>query len=186
VDAALILTVVPPLEVSSDSIICIGSTLQLNASYLENAVYAWTGPNDFSSNLQSPSIQDADTIQIGTYSLNVTWMNCSSELLFVDVNVIHCDSLDFFIPEGFSPNKDGINDLFVIRGIQAFPANDFTIYNRWGDKVFEANGYDNTWDGTSSFGFLVGSDLLPVGTYFYILHLNDGSEPFKGTIYLNR
>ncbi len=93
---------------------------------------------------------------------------------------------DFFIPEGFSPNGDGTNDLFVIRGILNYPANSFVIFNRWGNKVFEASPYQNTWDGRSEMGLRAGGDQLPVGTYFYILNLNDGSDIFKGTIYLNR
>jgi gliding motility-associated-like protein/uncharacterized repeat protein (TIGR01451 family) len=93
---------------------------------------------------------------------------------------------DFFIPEGFSPNGDGTNDLFVIRGILNYPANTFVIYNRWGNKVFEASPYKNTWDGRSMFGLRVGGDELPVGTYFYVLDLKNGSSIFKGTIYLNR
>ncbi|MBV5342598.1 gliding motility-associated C-terminal domain-containing protein, partial [bacterium] len=92
---------------------------------------------------------------------------------------------DFFIPEGFSPNGDGTNDLFVIRGILNYPANTFVIYNRWGNKVFEASPYKNTWDGRSMFGLRVGGDELPVGTYFYVLDLKNGSSIFKGTIYLN-
>jgi gliding motility-associated-like protein/uncharacterized repeat protein (TIGR01451 family) len=93
---------------------------------------------------------------------------------------------DFFIPEGFSPNGDGINDLFVIRGISNYPENTFTIFNRWGNKVFEANPYTSTWDGKSGSGLRVGGDELPVGTYFYVLDLGDGSPIYKGTIYLNR
>ena len=93
---------------------------------------------------------------------------------------------DFFIPEGFSPNGDGINDVFVIRGILNFPENTFVIFNRWGNKVFETNSYQNTWDGTTTLGLSVGGDVLPIGTYFYILDLKDGSDVFKGTIYLNR
>lgn len=93
---------------------------------------------------------------------------------------------DFNIPEGFSPNGDGTNDLFVIRGISNFPENKFVIFNRWGNKVFEANPYQNTWNGKSTEGLRVGGDELPVGTYFYVLDLGDGSEVFKGTIYLNR
>ncbi len=94
--------------------------------------------------------------------------------------------LDFNIPEGFSPNDDGINDLFVIRGIDRFPNNNFTIFNRWGDKVFQATPYQNTWDGSCSKGLRIGGDALPTGTYFYVLDLGDGSKFFKGTIYLNR
>ncbi|MEO6883336.1 MAG: ice-binding family protein [Bacteroidia bacterium] len=93
---------------------------------------------------------------------------------------------DFNIPEGFSPNGDGINDLFVIRGIEYYPKNKFEIYNRWGDKVFEASPYQNNWDGRCAIGLRVGGDVLPVGTYFYILDLGDGSTIFKGTIYLNK
>ena len=93
---------------------------------------------------------------------------------------------DFFIPEGFSPNGDGTNDLFVIRGIANYPKNTFVIFNRWGNKVFEASPYQNTWDGRSMFGLRVGGNELPTGTYFYVLDLKDGSSVFKGTIYLNR
>lgn len=93
---------------------------------------------------------------------------------------------DFFIPEGFSPNADGINDLFVIRGIYNYPDNTFVIFNRWGDKVFEASPYQNTWDGKCQKGLRIGGDDLPIGTYFYLLDLKDGSEVFKGTIYLNK
>jgi len=92
---------------------------------------------------------------------------------------------DFFIPEGFSPNNDLINDVFVIRGILNFPNNKFTVFNRWGVRVYEMNGYQNTWNGTSDSDFNLGGDVLPVGTYFYILDLGDGSDVIKGTIYLN-
>ena len=93
---------------------------------------------------------------------------------------------DFFIPDGYSPNGDGTNDLFVIRGIVNYPTNTFVIFNRWGNKVFEASPYLNNWDGSSMFGLRVGGDELPIGTYFYVLDLKDGSPVFKGTIYLNR
>ncbi len=93
---------------------------------------------------------------------------------------------DFFIPEGFSPNGDGTNDLFIIRGIANYPNNTFVIFNRWGNKVYEASPYLNTWDGRSMFGLRVGGNELPTGTYFYVVDLKDGSSVFKGTIYLNR
>ena len=109
----------------------------------------------------------------------------------IDVNMVNNNSsvepipTDFNIPEGFSPNGDGINDLFVIRGIGNYPNNTFEIYNRWGNKLFSASPYQNTWDGKSTKG-LIGGDDLPIGTYFYILNLGDGSDIYKGTIYLNR
>ncbi|MDP3929972.1 MAG: gliding motility-associated C-terminal domain-containing protein [Bacteroidota bacterium] len=92
---------------------------------------------------------------------------------------------DLFIPEGFSPNLDGINDVFVVRGIENYPANSIKIYNRWGQQVFEASPYTNTWEGKFQSGLTVGGDKLPVGTYFYLLDLGNGTSIYKGTIYLN-
>jgi gliding motility-associated-like protein len=186
VDVSLIVNSIPVAIAASNSVVCDGNSILLSTITLSNASYSWTGPNGFTSNEQNPIITNSDTTDSGTYSLTVTVLSCVSVTSDVIVVVDNCDSLDFFIPEGFSPNNDGINDLFVIRGIQFFPNNNLLIFNRWGNKVFEANGYLNTWDGTSSFGITVGTDELPVGTYFYILDLGDGSDVYKGTIYLNR
>ncbi len=92
----------------------------------------------------------------------------------------------FFIPEGFSPNGDAINDLFVIKGLSEYPHNSIKIFNRWGDIVFEAQPYLNTWDGKSTKGLRIGGEDLPVGTYFYLFDLGNNSSILKGTIYLNR
>ncbi|MFY7732358.1 MAG: gliding motility-associated C-terminal domain-containing protein [Bacteroidia bacterium] len=92
----------------------------------------------------------------------------------------------FSIPEGFSPNSDGINDLFVIKGIENYPTLSVNIYNRWGSLVFEASPYLNNWNGKSNSGVTVGGDDLPIGTYFYIIDLGNGSPILKGTIYLNK
>jgi gliding motility-associated-like protein len=95
-------------------------------------------------------------------------------------------SCEMNVPEGFSPNGDGVNDNYVIRGLQIHPDNKFTVFNRWGNLVFKSEPYRNDWDGTSSFGLNIGGDKLPTGVYYYILDLGDGSKPMKGYIYLNR
>ncbi len=93
-----------------------------------------------------------------------------------------------FVPEGFSPNGDGKHDKFVVTNIESYPKNTMTILNRWGNKVYEAKPYTNSdaWDGTNQYGLRVGGDILPVGTYFYILDLGNGFKTLKGTIYLSR
>jgi gliding motility-associated-like protein/uncharacterized repeat protein (TIGR01451 family) len=93
---------------------------------------------------------------------------------------------DVEIPEGFSPNGDGINENFIILGIEAYPNNQILILNRWGNKVFDAKPYNNEWSGKNMYGIGVGGDDLPEGTYFYILDLGNGSKPIKGYIYLKR
>ncbi|AJR04847.1 gliding motility-associated C-terminal domain-containing protein [Siansivirga zeaxanthinifaciens] len=92
-----------------------------------------------------------------------------------------------FINNEFSPNGDSANDFFVIDCIENYPDNVLEIYNRWGNIVYKAKGYKNNWDGTSNGrATLNGSDKLPVGTYYYLLDLGDGTKPKAGWLYLNR
>jgi gliding motility-associated-like protein len=104
---------------------------------------------------------------------------------FIPINDIVTNP-EFSIPQGFSPNGDGVNDLFVIKGILNYPQNTFTILNRWGTIVYKMDGYTNTWNGKSSEGLRFGGDDLPDGTYFYILDLGNNEKPYKGFIYINK
>lgn len=80
----------------------------------------------------------------------------------------------------FTPNGDGNNDSFVIRGLDLFAQNDIIIVNRWGNEVFKQTNYKNTWTG----------DGLNEGTYYYILrvkeHAGDEWQVYKGYITLIR
>ena len=182
----LSITALPIAVASSNSPVCVNEAINLNAETLFGASYSWTGPNGYSSTDQNSVINTALITDMGNYSLTVSADGCSSLPSTLMVVVNKCLDPDFYIPEGFSPNGDNINDLFVITGIENFTSNKFVIFNRWGNKVFEANNYQNTWDGKSTLGITIGGDELPVATYFYVLDLDDGSDVYKGTIYLNR
>lgn len=79
-----------------------------------------------------------------------------------------------FIPEGFSPNGDGLNDVFEIKGLNERQV-DLIVYNRWGNKVYEMNNYLNDWNGASNVsGVSFGNGKLPEGTYYFILNFKDG------------
>jgi gliding motility-associated-like protein/uncharacterized repeat protein (TIGR01451 family) len=85
-----------------------------------------------------------------------------------------------FLFNQISPNGDGINDTVYINCIADYPNNTLQVYDRYGNEVFSANGYDNTWMATGKNGD------LPKGTYFYILDLGDGTEVRKGWIQIIR
>ena len=91
---------------------------------------------------------------------------------------------DLLIPQGFSPNDDGLNDTFEILGIEYYPDNELFVYNIWANEVYHMSGYDNGWDGTASTKISLGQKL-PSGTYFYILNLGNG-QSVKGFVYLKR
>ena len=86
---------------------------------------------------------------------------------------------DIQVHQGFSPNYDGINDFLTIEGLQEYPNNELTVFNRWGTVIFNQTGYDGTWDG--SFKGLP----LPDGTYFYILTDGEGNK-YSGFVQINR
>ena len=182
------LSLYPDLVVNanSSSSVCVGNPINFSSQTIAGGTYSWSGPNGYSSSVQNPTILVASLVDAGTYSLFVSKNSCVSPISTVTVAVNDCIDIDFFIPEGFSPNSDGINDVFFIRGIDRFVDNTFIIFNRWGDKIFEEKGYQNTWDGKATKGIRIGGDDLPVGVYFYVLDLGDGTPIYKGTIYLNR
>ena len=83
-----------------------------------------------------------------------------------------------FIPEGFSPNGDGINDLFVIQRVPPGLTIQLDVYNRWGHLVYQNTNYKNDWDGTPNQGGNLADARkgVPDGTYYYQIRLSDGRE----------
>ena len=108
-----------------------------------------------------------------------------SQRLAVTVDLTGCDSV--FIPDGFSPNGDGINDVFEIQNINLiYPDYTIEIFNRNGSVVFKGNAGSGFWNGQSNQNRL-GGNTLPNGTYFYVINYNDGqTSPKQGKVYLNR
>jgi gliding motility-associated-like protein len=98
--------------------------------------------------------------------------------------IINIDDILFF-PELFTPNGDGVNDYYVITGIEKYPDNHFEVFNRWGNKVYEADGYYNEWNGWANVRFVIGNNELPVGVYYYIFRYNKTLEK-AGALFLER
>lgn len=94
----------------------------------------------------------------------------------VIINVGCPGELKFF--NGLTPNNDGKNEVFTIVGLQNFPENKLSIFNRWGNRVYFKEHYNNDWAGTWE------DKTLPDGTYFYFLEDGKG-KTYSGylTIY---
>ncbi|WP_439882125.1 PKD domain-containing protein [Pontibacter sp. MBLB2868] len=80
------------------------------------------------------------------------------------------------IPNGISPNGDGINDVWLLKGVEDYPDITIDIYNRWGDKVYTTRGYSTPWNGTRN------GAPLPDGAYYYVIDTNKGRKAFTGSI----
>ncbi|MDD2277997.1 MAG: Ig-like domain-containing protein [Bacteroidales bacterium] len=105
---------------------------------------------------------------------------CSEAKVNIDVKIEK-----FRIPEGFSPDGDGINDKFEIIGIEVYNKVTISVYNRWGNVVYQNNNYKNNWDGKANASMSIGS-TLPNGTYYYIIEIVDTKEKFTGNVFLKR
>jgi len=114
----------------------------------------------------------------------------SNERLEIEVDLTACDLNQYplLLPDGFSPNGDGINDVYNLENVQ-FLYEDYTIeiYNRYGNLLFMGNNSTPPWDGTSNQAGTSGNKLVPNGVYFYIFNYNRNNvQPKQGRIYLNR
>jgi gliding motility-associated-like protein len=163
------------ISVSPNVIICPGESTQLSAT--GGVSYEWNPSAGLSySNISNP-IATPDTTT--HYIVTITDDYGCKATAEVEVGVL-CDTL--IIPSGFSPDNDVINDAFVIKGIEHYPGNKIWIYNRWGNLVYKAHDYNNEWDGVSNVSGIYIGKRVPVGTYFYVLDLNNQTKPRQGYI----
>lgn len=131
-----------------------GSIDQTVAGGVQPYVYTWS---------TNQTTEDIDNIPAGQYSVVVTDAHGCS----VAGSVKLSEPFDLAMPTGITPNGDNQNDFFVVHGIEAYPDNMMTIYNRWGNIVYKRANYMNEWSGTNTSG-----EDLPEGTYFAILEIN--------------
>ena len=88
------------------------------------------------------------------------------------------------IPQGISPNNDGLNEKFVVENLNFGDKVRLDIYDRWQSLVYKEGNYKNTFDGTGNQGSWINRDL-PDGTYYYILNVNN-EKPITGFLIINR
>ncbi len=112
--------------------------------------------------------------------------DCDSDTI---LNYLDDDDRCIKILEGFSPNDDGNNDFWEISFIDEYPNNNVQVFNRWGNKICEIQGYnsrDKVWRGKSNFGLVLGDNNCPDGTYFFIIDLGNGTKAHTGYVLVYR
>jgi gliding motility-associated-like protein len=110
-----------------------------------------------------------------TYTVTITKGPCKETLtVFVDVNLNGCIDSDVFIPNTFTPNADGNNDILYVRGLKVQEVY-FAVYNRWGEMVWETNDRTKGWDG------IYKGKPADVGVFGWYLKVKcyNGEETFK-------
>ena len=127
-----------------------------------NQTGEWTilaGNGDISDKNSPTSIVRDLSLDLNRFIWTVSNGVCpvSADTVSIEVN-------NLIIPTLITPNLDGNNDFFVIKGIESFGKTLLTVFNRWGARVYENMEYDNSWDGVDENG-----DPLPDDTYFFLL-----------------
>jgi len=138
-----------------------------------NLKYKWSPAEGLSADsVQNPVAKPEKTTK---YTLTVTSNSC--ELVYEYLVTVHENPV---IPNVFSPNGDGKNDTWNIKYLETLPEGNITIFNRYGQKVFQASPYNAPWDGK-----LNGSDV-PIGVYYYIIEPNNGRKKYTGSVTILR
>ena len=166
----------PVANAGSDKIIREGNSVKLNGTAMGDSVsYYWTPATHLDDpNSLTPAASPVDNT---TYTLHVVSnTNCGENTSSVFVRVLK----NITIPNAFTPNNDGINDYWDIKEITTYPESLVSVYDRYGQKVYQSTGYPRPWDGTYN------GAGLPPGTYYYIIDLKNDIPKISGWVVIVR
>jgi gliding motility-associated-like protein len=165
----------PSISAGRDTMVEKGFGIMLSAS--GGTSFSWFPATD----LSDPTVRNpyASAMQSNTYVVEgIDAYGCSNtDSVIVTVR----DSLVIFPFNILTPDHNLKNDTWVIRNIQSYPANHVLIFDQWNQEVFSKDGYSNEWDGRNKSG-----EILPDGTYYYVLTFNDYKIRYRGFITLMR
>lgn len=166
----------PAADAGADKKIIEGETVQLSGIAGGDTVsYFWTPPQFIiNSTGLTPVVQPFGDI---TYTLHVMATNgCGTATDEVFVRVLK----KIKIPNAFSPNGDGINDVWNIEALASYPESETNVFNRYGQLVFHSQGYGKPWDGR------LNSRPVPVGTYYYTIDRKNNFATSSGWVMVIR
>lgn len=153
---------VPVVNLGKDTLICFGTSSILQGGS-ENYTYIW------STGEMTDQIIVSDSGLF--WAMATSLLGCGSDTDTIYISYEDCNSY-FYIPNSFSPNSDGINDLFIPKGIGIEDFN-MQIFNRWGQLLFTASSVNDGWDGTYN------GNEVPLGVYIYKLSYSISENDFR-------
>ncbi len=165
----------PFLEAGKDTVVLRGGSVRLNIRASgTNLRYKWTP----SIGLDRDDVRNPIATPVNDISYSVTISSDEGCVLRDDIQVRVLEMP--LIPNTFTPNGDGINDVWKIEYLDSYPGVNVNIYNRFGIRVFGSIGYLKPWDGN------LNGQMLPVGTYYYVINPRIGLPVFKGWVTMIR
>lgn len=167
-----------------DTTLALGQSVQLGSTfgpypYSTIVGYNWSPTNGLSCT-DCPDPVVTTYARQTQYELTITYNGTCTTKASLTINVEGAEP--FFVPNSFSPNGDGNNDLFQVYGV-GIKTIDLKIFNRWGELIYQSNNQFDGWDGTYK------GELQPPGVYVYnvfVTYLNDKREQKVGSITILR
>lgn len=179
IERSVFVKIVKPIDsltitASQDTIFGRGA-VQLLTTFNRNFFYKWQPANTLNkTTVFNPLATPTATT---TYQVTVTNEEGCDRIAFRTIVVIDlaCEEPNVFIPSAFTPNEDGINDVFRVRG-NNFDQIYLAVYNRWGQRVFESHSPEEGWDGKFK------AEALPADVYGYYAEI----RCFDGSIFIKK
>jgi gliding motility-associated-like protein len=168
---------IPTVDLGPDQDISQNTSVQLNTRGNLGAkyTYQWTPPTDLDNPTSATPFASPD--KTTTYSLKITDTNGCFNRDSITIGLIR----GVHIPDVFTPNGDGLNDTWEIRGLEEFASSQVVVYDRWGHAIFETDQtkkakFDGTYNGTA----------LPTGSYAYVIQTFPNGHSYRGKLLIMR
>jgi gliding motility-associated-like protein len=165
----------PVIDAGQSFVLQQGTTVQLTATANDPTLtFNWSPPFGLDdATILNPTLT---ALADQTYTLTAIGSNDCEATDFITVKILK----PVTVPNVFSPNGDGIHDRWVITNLQDYPGSKVGIFNRYGQEVYRMAGSDDPWDGTYR------GKPLPVGTYYFVITLENGFKPITGSVTILR
>jgi gliding motility-associated-like protein len=165
------------ITVTASNVATITSVDIVELSDINSVTVNVTGPGDYQYSLDEPSgfWQDSNFFNTVPAGIHEVYVNDKNGCGLVSQEIVIVG-----IPKFFTPNSDGYNDVWEIKGISKYPQAEVQLFDRYGKYLTTLNNINTNWNGTYN------GAPLPADDYWYVLNLENGKPEIKGHFSLKR